>query len=162
VSLPQKPKEINMEKKYHGRRTVIAAALMLLSLFIFTLPASASGVDFLFGRVAAPGSELLALGTTAMEHGHGDATYFTNGKGRILEVRAKTCKDGVLRVSVNRVYIPSNYNCSLQSEAHYQRLSQLAEEQSAVKTGQYTLIDASKGRDAFRYGAMIAKELDSE
>lgn len=157
-----KTKEKKMENMYHGKRTVLIAVLMLMSLCIVTFPASASSVDFLFGPVAAPGSELLVLGTAAMEHSHEGATYFTNGKGRILEVRAKSCKDGALRVSVNRVYIPMNYNCSEQSEIHYQRLSQLAERKSAVKAGQYTLIDKSNGRDAYRYGEMIAKELDSE
>ncbi len=29
--------------------------------------------------------------------------------GRILDVRAKRCKDGCLRASVQRVYIPENY-----------------------------------------------------
>jgi len=151
-----------MEKINHASRTLLTAALMLLSLSIFSFPASAAGVDFLFGRAAAPGSELHALGTTAMEQNHGDATYFTNGKGRVLEVRAKTAKDGTLRVSVNRVYIPRNYNCNLKSETLYDRLSQLTDANTAVRAGKYTLIDAKNGWETYHYGEMIAKALDSE
>ena len=140
----------------------LTAALVLLSLSIFSFPASAAGVDFLFGRAAAPGSELHALGTSALERNHGDATYFTNGKGRILEVRARTTRDNTLRVSVNRVYIPRNYNGSRKSETLYDRLSQLAEDNSAVRVGRYTLIDGKTGWEAYHYGDMIAKALDSE
>ena len=151
-----------MKKITQKRRLFLAAAMMMLAFITLTSPVSASGIDFLFGRKAAPGSELHALGTTALEQNNGDATYFTNGKGRVLEVRAKTANSGTLRVSVNRVYIPRNYNGCRKSETLYDRLSQRAQDNAAVRAGTYTLIDGKTGWEAYRYGEMIAKALDSE
>ncbi|VVS95617.1 hypothetical protein [Desulfoluna spongiiphila] len=144
------------------KRPLYTAALLLLALFTFISPASASGLDFLFGRKAAPGTELHALGTQAMEHNGGEATYFTNGKGRVLEVRARHTKEGFLRVSVNRTYIPENYDGSRTAESLYHRLARLAGADGAVKAGRYTLIDDKNGWEAYRYGDMVAKALDSE
>jgi len=50
---------------------------MLLVLATGIPTASAAALDLLFGRAAVPGSELHALGTTAMSRNNGDATYFT-------------------------------------------------------------------------------------
>jgi len=144
------------------KRTILSTALILLTISTVIPPTSASPLDLLFGSAATPGSELHALGTAALSRNHGDATYFTNGKGRVLEVRARTIKDGSLRVSVNRVYIPRNYNGSAKSETFYDRLSQLASEKGAVRAGTYTMLDATTGWESYLYGKQIAKALDSE
>jgi len=144
------------------KQMFLGAALMLLTLTTAVLPTSASPLDCLFGRVATPGSELHALGTAAISRSHGDAAYFTNGKGRVLEVRARAMKDGVLRVSVDRVYIPRNYNGNARSETVYDRLGQLATEKEAIRAGSYVMVDAATGLEAYRYGKQIAKALDSE
>ena len=144
------------------KHTLLGAALMLLTFSTVVPLTSASPLDCLFGRAATPGSELHALGTVAISQNHGDATYFTNGKGRVLEVRAKAMKDGVLRVSVNRVYIPRNYNGSAKSEAIYDRMSRLSTEKEALRAGSYAMLDATTGWDAYLYGMQIAKALDSE
>ncbi|SCY34056.1 hypothetical protein [Desulfoluna spongiiphila] len=144
------------------KQTLINAALMLIILSTVVPPTSASPLDLLFGRAAVPGSELHALGTAAISQNHGDATYFTNGKGRVLEVRARTTEKGILRVSVNRVYIPRNYNGSAKSETIYDRLSQLATEKNAIRAGSYTMIDETTGWRAYLYGKQITKALDSE
>lgn len=151
-----------MKKNNQAGQMFLAAALVLLSLSVFSRPAWAAGIDFLFGRAAAPGSELHALGTTALKRNHGDATYFTNGKGRVLEVRARTAGDRTLRVSVNRVYIPRHYDGSVKSERLYDRLSRQVENKAAVRAGTYTLVDRQTGWEAYRYGQMIAEALDRE
>lgn len=149
-------------KKLTLNKHLFLTAAMLLALFAFATPASAAGFDFLFGPKATPGTELHALGARAMERNEGGATYFTNGKGRVLEVRARHAKDGALRVAVNRTYIPENYNGSRTAETLYRRLGRLAKENKAIKAGQYTLIDEENGLEAYQYGAMVAKALDKE
>lgn len=151
-----------MKKILQKKRLFFTVTMMVLALFTFTSPASASGFDFLFGRKAATGTELHALGTKAIEHNGGGATYFTNGKGRVLEVQARQTKGGILRVSVNRTYIPKNYNSSRAAQTLCQRLRLLAEATEAVKVGEYTMIDEINGWEAYHYGDMVAKNLDRE
>ena len=151
-----------MKKNTRQNHLFIAAAMMVIALMTTTTPVSASGVDFLFGRKATPGTELHALGTRAMERNKGKATYFTNGKGRVLEVLSRQGKDGALRVSVNRTYIPKNYNGSRTAASLCYQLNHLAESSDAIKVGGYTLIDEETGETAHDYGTRVATALDRE
>ena len=147
------------------KRSFFPTAAVLLALSLFATHASASFFDFISGRVAAPGSELHALGVTMLNQNDGEATHFTNGKGRVLKVWAKRVEDGTLRVTVQRVYIPKNYiaeshNGTLKAEELYNRLSQTSNENTNI--GEYHLLPAEIGNEAYRYGEMVAKALDDD
>lgn len=149
----------------HVKRAFLPAAVVLLGLSLFSTQASANVFDFIHGQVAAPGSELHALGITALSQNNGKATYFTNGKGRVLKVWATRVEDGTLRVTEQRVYIPQNFiaeahNDTLKAEELYNRLSHVARESS--KVGEYALLTAEDGMEAYRYGEFVASELDAE
>jgi hypothetical protein len=147
------------------KRTFIPSAIVLLGLSLFAAQASANVFDFIHGQVAVPGSELHALGVTALDQNDGKAAYFTNGKGRVLKVWATRVEDGTLRVTVQRVYIPQNYIAEshddiLNAEKLYNHLSHVAHENA--KVGEYALLAAEDGIEAYRYGEFVASELDAE
>ncbi|SCY70806.1 hypothetical protein [Desulfoluna spongiiphila] len=141
---------------------LFAAALMLLALTVTAGPASAGFFDFTQGRVAQPDTDLHALGTQALNTGLGGISYFTNGEGRIIEVRAKEMPNGDLRVSQRRVYIPKNYvakthDQTLKAERIRNSLAELADQQPWV--GGYAVLPQSEGAKAYKYGVMVETEL---
>jgi len=154
-----------MKKRTNTHTRIVSTLLVLCAITLFSTQASAGMMDFMFGRVAHEGSELYELAMVSLNQNGGEATYFTNGEGRILDVQAKKCDDGRVRASVQRVYIPKNYIAGSHDgtraiEATYTRLHELA--QQGEKIGEYTLIPASEGAKAFSRGASIAMALDSE
>ncbi|VVS94248.1 hypothetical protein [Desulfoluna spongiiphila] len=148
------------------KKSRIASTFIALCAIALTgTQATASCMDAMFGRVAHEGTELHELAMTSLNQNGGADTYFTNGEGRVLDVKAKQFDDGRVRVSVERVYIPRNYitgthDGTLAVEATYDRLHELA--QTGDKLGGYTLLPNSVGADAFQCGTDIAMALDSE
>lgn len=154
-----------MKKKSTTPIRIASTVMLLVALTLFSTGASASVRDFVFGQVAHEGTELHALAITSLEQNGGSNTYFTNGKGRILDVQAKKCDDGRIRASVQRVYIPQNYisgsyDGTKAIEATYTQLHELAEQ--GDKVGEYTMVPTVIGANAFSCGASIAMALDSE
>lgn len=145
------------------KRTILSTAAVLLGCAIFSTQASAHVLDFMHGQKAVPGSELYALGETAMAHTDGNVSYFTNGKGRVLKVHATKGANDTLRVTVQRVYIPRNYIAETHSETAraeklYDRLSRVARSSQ----GKYALLTDKDGMAAYQYGKAVAEKLDSE
>lgn len=136
---------------------VIAAFVMAVT------PAHAGLFDFTQGRVAAPGSDLHALGTEALDRGLGGVSYFTNGEGRVVEVRAKEMANGDLRVAVRRVHIPQNYvadthDQTLEAERTWNSLATLSEQQPWV--GGYAVLPHDEGVKAYKLGVMVENEFN--
>ncbi|VVS94112.1 hypothetical protein [Desulfoluna spongiiphila] len=141
----------------------LPAAMVILAVTLAAGPAAAGLFDFTHGRIAAPGSDLYALGTEAIEQGLGGTSYFTNGEGRVVEVRAKEMASGDLRVTVRRVHIPKNYvadthDGTLEAERTYTRLEELAEESPWV--GGYAVLPHNEGYDAYKFGVMVETEFN--
>lgn len=148
------------------KKSGLASALFALCAFtLITTQAYAGCMGAMFGRVAQEGTQLHELAMASLNQNGGADTYFTNGEGRVLDVKAKQCDDGRVRVSVERVYIPRNYitgthDGTLAVEATYDHLHELA--QTGDKLGGYTLLPNSVGADAFQCGTDIAMALDAE
>ncbi len=154
-----------MKKRAAIYSPIISTLLVLFAITVFSTQASAGMMDFVFGQVAQKGTQMHELAVVSLNENGGEATYFTNGEGRILNVQAKKCDDGRIRASVQRVYIPKNYIAATQAGtkaivATCYRLHDLA--QHGEKIGEYTLIPAAEGSKAFSCGASIALALDSE
>ncbi|WP_300670981.1 hypothetical protein [Desulfoluna sp.] len=154
-----------MKKTTAAHSRIVSTLLVLCAITLCSTQASAGMMDFMFGRVAHEGSELYDLAMVSLNQNGGETTYFTNGEGRILDVQAKKCTDGRVRASVQRVFIPKNYvagslDGTLAIEATCSRLHELA--QQGEKVGEYTLIPATEGAEAFSCGEAIALALDSE
>ncbi|MCG8471771.1 MAG: hypothetical protein MI742_07935 [Desulfobacterales bacterium] len=149
-----------MSKRSYAKSRVIAAVVFVVALFL-SFPAYAGFFGFWNGQVAKPGSEYYEVGTSAlmMEKGAG---YFTNGKGRIIEVRAKRDSTGDLRVSVSRVYIPPNYI----GESFHQK-QKIAAVQEALQhhvlqspwLGEYVKLSGKLAEDAWMVGKLIEREI---
>lgn len=141
----------------------LAVALVVTAATLVAGPVSAGLFDFTYGRVAEPGSDLYALGNEALERGLGGTAYFTNGEGRVVEVRAKKMASGDLRVTKRRVFIPKNYVAknhdeTLEAEETYSRLEELAEESPWV--GGYALLPQNEGYEAYKFGVMVETEFN--
>lgn len=141
---------------------LFAAAIMMVALTMTAGPATAGFFDFTRGQVAQPGTELHALGTQALTTGLGGVSYFTNGEGRVIEIRAKEMLNGDLRVTKKRVYIPKNYvakthDQSLEAERTWDRLQDLAGQQPWV--GGYAVLPHHEGIKAYKFGVMVETEL---
>ncbi|WP_300673106.1 hypothetical protein [Desulfoluna sp.] len=137
-------------------------AVVMVAFSMTATPAVAGFFDFTQGRVADPGSELHALGSQAIERGLGGISYFTNGEGRVVEVRAKEMINGDLRVSVRRVHIPENYvaethDQTLEAERTWNSLESLAGQQPWV--GGYAVLPHNAGVKAYKFGVMVENEL---
>ena len=147
--------------KYFSKH-LFATTLLLMALVIMTSPVNAGFFDFMQGQVAQPGTELHAQGTQALNTGLGGVSYFTNGKGRIIEIQAKIMPNGDLRVTSRRVYIPKNYiarthDQTLEAENTWNQLQDLANQQPWV--GGYAVLPQSVGIKAYKYGVMVETEL---
>lgn len=154
-----------MKKRAAIYSPIVSTLLMLCAITVFSTQASAGMMDFMFGQVAQKGTQIHELAMVSLNENGGSATYFTNGEGRILNVQAKKCDDGRIRTFVQRVYIPKNYIAgthegTMAVEATCNRLHDLA--QKGEKIGEYTLISATEGSEAFSFGTSIALALDSE
>ena len=141
---------------------LFSAALVLLALALTASPATAGFFDFTQGQVAQPGTNLHAIGNQALNTGLGGISYFTNGEGRVIEVRAKEMPNGDLRVSQRRVYIPKNYvakthDQTLKAERIRNNLAELADQQPWV--GGYAVLPQNEGAKAYKYGVMVETEL---
>jgi len=141
----------------------LPAAIVTVAITLAAGSAVAGIFDFAHGRVAAPGSDLHALGTEAIEEGLGGTSYFTNGEGRVVEVRAREMPNGELRVTVRRVYIPENYvakthDGTLEAERTYSRLEELAGESPWV--GGYAVLPHNEGYEAYKFGVMVETEFN--
>lgn len=148
-------------KRFYTQFLFVAIVAMALSLAAG--PAVAGIFDFAHGRVAAPGSDLYALGTRAIDEGLGGVSYFTNGEGRVVEVRAKEMINGDLRVSIRKVYIPKNYvadthDRTLEAEQTYSRLEELAGQSPWV--GGYAVLPHHEGVKAYKFGVMVETEFN--
>lgn len=141
---------------------LFAAAVVLLALTLTAGPATAGFFDFTRGQVAQPNTALHALGTQALNTGLGGVSYFTNGEGRVIEIRAKEMPNGDLRVTKKRVYIPKNYVAkthaqSLEAERTWDRLQDLAGQQPWV--GGYAVLPHHEGTKAYKLGVTVETEL---
>ena len=150
---------MNTIKKFYAH--VLSVAVVMVSLAMSAAPAVAGAFDFTQGRVAAPGTELHALGTQALDTGLGGISYFTNGEGRVVEVRAKEMANGDLRVTIKKVYIPENYiarthDQTLEAERTWKSLETLAGQQPWV--GGYAVLPHNEGVKAYKFGIMVEKE----
>jgi hypothetical protein len=139
-------------------------ALIMVAFSLTATPAIAGVFDFSQGRLAAPGSELYALGTEALESGLGGISYFTNGEGRVVEVRAREMTNGQLRVSIRRVHIPKKYiakthDQTLEAERTWNSLESLAGQQPWV--GGYAVLPHNEGVKAYKFGVMVEQEFSS-
>ena len=142
---------------------LLSIGVVMVALSMTTTPAIAGFFDFTQGRVAEPGTELHELGTQALENGLGGISYFTNGEGRIVEVRGKAMANGDLRVSVKRVFIPKNYvadtfDKTLEAERTLQELETLAGDQPWV--GGYAVLPHNEGVKAYNLGVTVERELN--
>ena len=72
---------------------VLSLAVVMVALAMTSGTAVAGFFDFTQGRIAQPGTELHELGTEALRSGLGGISYFTNGEGRVVEIRAKKMAD---------------------------------------------------------------------
>jgi len=151
-----------MKQIKHFSTHLFVLTLLLLALTLTAGPATAGFFDFTQGRVAQPGTELHALGSHALKTGLGGISYFTNGEGRVVEIRAKKMVNGNLRVSSRRVYIPKNYiakthDQTLEADRTWKRLENLADRQPWV--GGYAVLPQNEGIKAYKYGVMVETEL---
>lgn len=142
---------------------VLSFAVVMVAFSMTAGPAVAGLFDFTQGRIAAPGSELHELGTEALDAGLGGVSYFTNGEGRVVEVRAKEMASGDLRVSIRKVHIPKNYvadtrDLTDEAEATWNSLEQLAGEQPWV--GGYAVLPHNEGVKAYKFGVMVETEFN--
>lgn len=138
-------------------------AIVAVALIMTAGPSIAGVFDFTEGRVAAPGTDLHALGTKALQQGLGGISYFTNGEGRVVEVRAKEMPNGELRVSIHKVFIPENYvarthDQTIEAERTWNRLEELAGQQPWV--GGYAVLPQNEGIKAYKFGVMVEKEFN--
>mgnify|MGYP003572670299 CR=1 FL=1 len=141
----------------------LPAAIVMLALVMTAVPAVAGVFDFTQGRVASPGTDLHALGTKAIDQGLGGVSYFTNGEGRVVEVRAKEMLNGDLRVTIRKVHIPKNYiadthDQTLEAERTYDRLADLAGQNPWV--GGYAVLPHNEGIKAYKFGVMVETEFN--
>lgn len=142
---------------------LLSFAVVMVALSMTAGPAVAGLFDFTQGRIAAPGSELHELGTEALDAGLGGVSYFTNGEGRVVEVRAKEMANGDLRVSIRKVHIPKNYvadtrDLTDEAESTWNNLEKLAGEQPWV--GGYAVLPHNEGVEAYKFGVMVEKEFN--
>lgn len=152
---------MNILKRFYTH--FLPAAIVMLALLMTAAPAVAGFFDFTHGRVASPGTDLHALGTKAIEQGLGGISYFTNGEGRVVEVRAKVMASGDLRVSIRKVYIPQNYvakthDQTLEAERTWSRLEELAGQNPWV--GGYAVLPHNEGVKAYKFGVMVETEFN--
>jgi len=152
---------MNILKRCVGR--LLIAAMVMMAVILAAGPAAAGVFDFTHGRIASPGSDLYALGAEAIEQGLGGTSYFTNGEGRVVEVRAKEMPSGDLRVTIRRVHIPKNYvakthDGTLEAERTYSRLEELAEESPWI--GGYAVLPHNEGYEAYKFGVMVETEFN--
>ncbi|SCX80092.1 hypothetical protein [Desulfoluna spongiiphila] len=141
----------------------VVFAAVVAAFVMAAAPAQAGIFDFTQGRVAVPGTELHELGTEALDRGLGGISYFTNGEGRVVEVRAKEMANGDLRVAVRRVHIPKNYvadthDQTLEAERTWQSLADLSEQQPWV--GGYAVLPHNEGVKAYKFGVMVETEFN--
>ena len=140
---------------------VLSITVVMVALAMTADLAVAGAFDFTRGRVAAPGTELHALGTQALDTGLGGISYFTNGEGRVVEVRAKEMANGDLRVTIKKVYIPENYvarthDQTLEADRTWKSLETFAGEQPWV--GGYAVLPHNEGVKAYKFGIMVERE----
>ena len=143
-------------------RHFFTVAALVLTLSMTAIPANASFFDFFQGRVAEPGISLYALGNQTMDTGLGGISYFTNGEGRVVKVRAKKMPNGDLRVTTQRVYISPNYiskthDQTLEAERVWNNLEKLASRQPWV--GGYAMLPQDVGLQAYKIGVRVETEL---
>lgn len=142
---------------------LLSVVVVLVALVMTAGPSVAGVFDFTYGRIAAPGTDLHALGSKAIQEGLGGISYFTNGEGRVVQVRAKEMANGDLRVSIRKVYIPENYvadtrDQTLEAERTYNRLEELAGENPWV--GGYAVLPQNEGVKAYKFGVMVEQEFN--
>lgn len=142
-------------------RCALCAALVMVALSITAVPSVAGVFDFTKGKVATPGTELHALGHQALEAGIGGIGYFTNGEGRVLQVRATEMANGDLRVFVKQVQImrgdiAGTGRPSLDAERALKQLEALAGQQPWV--GGYAVLPHHEGAEAYQTGVMVEAE----
>jgi len=141
----------------------LSVAVVMVALAMTAGTGMAGVFDFTQGRVASPGTDLHALGSEAIEQGLGGISYFTNGEGRVVEVRAKEMTNGDLRVSIRKVHIPQNYvadtrDLTDEAERTYGRLEELAGENPWV--GGYAVLPHNEGMKAYKFGVMVETEFN--
>lgn len=150
---------MNTIKKFYAH--LLSVAVIMVALTMTSAPAVAGFFDFTQGRVASPGTDLHALGSQALDTGLGGISYFTNGEGRVVEVRAKKMTNGDLRVTIKKVYIPQNYiakthDQTLEAERTWTSLENLADQQPWV--GGYAVLPHNEGVKAYKIGVMVERE----
>lgn len=154
---------MNIIKKIYFH--VLTAAIVMMALSMNPGPAMAGVFDFTHGKVAAPGTELHALGSQALEDGLGGISYFTNGEGSVMKVSAKKMSNGDLRVSIKETNIPQNSMAwdqqqVMEAERTLNSLDTLAGEQPWV--GGYAVLPHNEGVKAYQFGVMVEKERRSQ
>jgi len=150
---------MNTVKKYFIH--ALFAAIIMVALNMNAGPAVAGVFDFTHGKIAAPGTELHALGVQALEDGLGGISYFTNGEGRVVKVQAKEMANGDLRVAMNEANIPQgaiagNQHQAMEAERTLRNLETLAGQQPWV--GGYAVLPHNEGVKAYQFGVMVETE----
>jgi len=151
---------MNIIKRFYIH--ILSFAIVMMALTMAAGPAVAGVFDFTQGKVAAPGTELHALGSQALESGLGGISYFTNGEGLVVKVQAKEMTNGDLRVSVKETNIPEGYiagtqNQTLEAERTLKSLETLANQQPWV--GGYAVLPHNEGVEAYKLGVTVESEL---
>jgi hypothetical protein len=150
---------MNVIKKIYVH--VLTVAIVMVALSMNPGSAVAGVFDFTHGKVAAPGTELHALGNQALEEGLGGISYFTDGEGRVVKVHAKKMTNGDLRVSVKEANIPKHHTAinkqqSLEADRTLKSLETLAGQQPWV--GGYAVLPHHEGAKAYQFGVMVESE----
>jgi hypothetical protein len=151
---------MNIIKRFYVH--ILTVTAMMVALSMTAGPAVAGLFDFTQGKVAAPGTELHALGTQAIESGLGGISYFTDGEGRVVKVQAKEMGNGELRVSTDQAQIPQDYIAGSQSQTReaertLNSLEELANQQPWV--GGYAVLPHNEGVEAYKLGVTVESEL---
>jgi len=149
---------MNTMKKLYAR---VAFVAVVAAFTLSAAPVHAGLFDFAQGRVAAPGTELHELGTQALTSGLDGVSYFTNGEGGVMKVRAMEMTNGDLRVSVKKVHIPKDYVAATQPQAMeaeltLKELDTLADQQPWI--GGYAVLPHNEGMKAYQTGVMVENE----
>lgn len=137
------------------------AAIVMVALHMNAGPAGAGVFDFTHGKIAAPGTELHALGVQALDEGLGGISYFTNGEGRVVKVQAKEMANGELRVAMKEATIPQgtidgNKKQAVEADRTLRNLEALAGQQPWV--GGYAVLPHNEGAKAYQFGVMVETE----
>ena len=147
-----------MNHKRDKKTTWILAAFFAA---LMVAPAQAGWFDFWNGQPTKPGSEYYEVGQITLAKSGGGPAYFTNLKGRFIEVRARKDDQGELRVTVWRLYIPPNYIAeTLEERQFFHRVKKeiVGIIPNSVKYGEYIALSGALGERAWKAAKIVERE----